>query len=224
MVQQFSLYELLSFVLPGVLIVAVAEWIGVNLWEVVLISFHSEVVVGTLYLLFALVCGGLLHSFTFWLVTSCKWAKKWLYPTVQEMKYDERMRLKIIPYLNKEYQKTIDKSLPLKDSSIPAKDLFDYAYNRLEIAGVLTQVKNFQSLYFLYRNLAVLAVLVALCLGGVLILYSKFLLALGWIVVGFVFCVVCTCGARWFRKKMIMRLFSIYYVYLLSQQSTQPTL
>ncbi len=225
--ERLSLYEFLSFVMPGVVVVEVSRHFLTYLPVSTLMAWHEQSsgwVGGLVYFLLVLGLGCLVHVLTFKCISSLKWYKTLVYPQMQDLKFYGIVKA-AIPFLNEHYAKAHKAKMKQpKTPMTPAKNLFDFAYYYLEAKGKIAQAKNFQGLYFLFRNLVTLAILgVGISVtGGVLLLclYPKeslltdvvVLLVGSLLVMG-----VCTYMARWFRQKMADRVLGTYYAEIVHQ-------
>jgi hypothetical protein len=215
---KLSLYELFSFVIPGGIALHLLNWCSVNILQMGTVFSINDLSSSLTVLLCALFIGVLLHLLTFSLFMKYKSYNQIIYKSVQEINLDE-YTISIIPFLNKEYenskQHTIEK---IENYNVPAQYLFDYAYYYLEVNGKNTQAKNFQSLYFFFRNLFTLSI-IAIFLLFITIMYSAFN-SLGVSIIlktvlyagGFIGVMCITVPvANWLRKKMIITVFGSYY-------------
>lgn len=225
---KLSLYELFSFVIPGGIVLHLLNWCSVNVLNKDLIFSLSDLPNSLIAIVLALFIGVLLHLLTFSVFMRFEIYNQIIYKGVQEINFDEYI-LGIIPFLNKEYERSkqhaIDK---IENYNIPAPYLFDYAYYYLEVNGKNTQTKNFQSLYFFFRNLFTLSI-IAIFLLFVTIVYSAFnslgisLILKTVLYAGCFIGVMCVTipVANWLREKMIITVFGSYYADRVHQTNKQ---
>lgn len=200
---KFSLYDFLSFFLPGVL----AAFIGYQCLPDGVVVFKSlnELTDGLLSLMVALTLGLGVHRLTFGLL-GLDWYKKWLYPPIKTLVSDK------YPDIAKKF-KGLDERFNTKKLS--PDDLFDEAYFYLEFHDKITTAKAFQSMYFFLRNVFTIA-LVLLPFGLLLTLWGDFFLdwkhgfyyTLGLVALLLVLPNI----AVFYRIKMVERIFNSYYV------------
>lgn len=202
---KFSLYDFMSFFLPGVL----AAFVGYQVIPEGVVVFKSlnELTDGLLFLMVALTLGLGIHRLTFGLL-HLKWYKKWLYPSIATLVSDK------YPDVSKKFNELNERFNQQKRSP---DDLFDEAYYYLEYHDKITTAKAFQSMYFFLRNVFTIA-LVLLPLVLLLTLWGEFFF--DW-THGFYY----TLGVLallfglpnitvFYRLKMVERVFFSYYVAL----------
>lgn len=217
--EKLSVYELLSFILPGVVVVELARWgIGAYLGTTINLQVSNLLANGLLYLVIVLLVGCTVHVFTFKILLTCGWFKTIAYKNIQELTLSGLPK-EVIPTLNNRYYERGEKSKDY-DERVPAPDLFDHAYFFLEVEGSLEQAKSFQSIYFLFRNLLAIATIVLpfaviliignLCSGDSMALESSLTL----LCVGLFVSVMLVYVTRWFRIKFVERVFGTYYAYI----------
>lgn len=200
---KFSLYDFLSFFLPGVL----AAFIGYQCLPDGVVVFKSlnELTDGLLFLMVALTLGLAIHRLTFGFL-GIKWYKKWLYPPISTLVANEYTGVSI------KFKELNERFNPKK---ISAGDLFDEAYFYLEYHDKITTAKAFQSMYFFLRNVFTIA-LVLLPLVLLLTLWGDFFLdwkhgfyyTLGIVALLLVLPNITV----FYRIKMVERIFNSYYV------------
>lgn len=227
---KFSIYELFSFIIPGYLAAKIIEYYlrfyGLRLP----FPMEGNLDDNLLMLIVAIVFGVAIHVLTFKIINipSLKRMKWWIYkPEAEYIKSSKFSELPMImPAVKECYEK--DKNHNDSTSEIVISNgkkldyydwTFDFAYCYLEVNDKITQAKNFQSFYFLFRNLFVMSMVHFVILAIlVLVSFAKseysilnwdtlymvlLLVALTWLIV-----VVTT----WLRGKMIERVLWSYYV------------
>jgi hypothetical protein len=219
--EKFSLYELLSFIVPGFMVIFLVNLYAESVMGYKLIENISAInfFESMIYIIASLVVGILFHRLTFALI-NWKWYQKLVYPAVGEIvkKHGE-----IEPVLS-DLEQNYKKMYPEKTIQFDEKyydEIFDLAYYFLEVNDKIGQIKSFQSLYFFFRNMITLAmisfvVVLPLTIFGACIFPAfsichscYFLVAL---LISFLIFVE---PARWLRKKMIVRLFRSYHVFII---------
>lgn len=231
--EKFSIYEFLSFFLPGFL-----GWKAIqhfcSFW-----GFQTPFTIGnstedTLWLLvISLFIGVIVHVFTFQLIQKVGWYKVWVYTPEWKIVNDSDELRRIVPAVKNYYNNikvhqegTSVVVVHPNDYNIQEETyLFDYIYHCLEVNGKIDQTKNFQSLYFLFRNalsiiilyLVVTAVAALLWMLSIINNTQSFDHAHIFSVAILSFSLACIVAARFMRKKMIHRAFWSYYLLIISK-------
>ncbi|MEZ4909376.1 MAG: CRISPR-associated protein Csx27 [Saprospiraceae bacterium] len=227
---KFSIYELFSFIIPGYLSAKIIEYYlrfyGLRLP----FPMEGNLNDNLLMLIVAIVLGVAIHVLTFEIINipSLKRMKWWIYKPADE--YIKSSKFGELPMIMPAVKECYEKDKNHHDSTseiVISNDkkldyydwTFDFAYYYLEVNDKITQAKNFQSFYFLFRNLFVMS-MVHFVILAILVLLSfakpeysilnwntlymvLLLVALTWLIV-----VVTT----WLRSKMIDRVLWSYYV------------
>lgn len=142
---KFSLYDFLSFFLPGVILCFLV-------YQVIPDNAHvfksmGETIDGLVFLGIALVVGLGIHRLSFYFL-NFKIYKNLIYPTVANVAKSKSFKI------------NIDIQQIPNSSNLSLEDLFDEAYFFLEFNDKINTPKNFQSYYFFLRNLFTLSLLV----------------------------------------------------------------
>lgn len=209
---RLSIYELLSFVIPGAIAIEFINFSSVYVLKTTKLITAESFSDGLLFFAIALFIGCLIHIITFKLI-EYRWYKRLVYKPIEEIKNDEYIS-KILPDLKEKCKSA------LNTENICNENLFDSAYYYLEVKEKISQAKNFQSIYFLFRNIVTLALFI-LPANILILLTSLFTvdclltkkviwMIIGNIVIGGLSLIV----AQWFRVKMIDRVFGLYYAEL----------
>ena len=165
---KLSIYELLSFIIPGFLAAKIIEYY-LNFYDLTLpFPIDGKLDDNLLLLVVAIIFGVAIHVLTFKIIgiESFKWLKAWIYkPEIEYIKDSKFGELPMImPAVKKYYEQ--DKNHKDELSKIKVSETaeieyyawtFDFAYYYLEVNDKITQAKNFQSFYFLFRNLFVMS-------------------------------------------------------------------
>ncbi len=219
---KLSLYEILSFVIPGFILVNIIEFYNVMIFKNdAFFNDKSKLEESILIFCLSLFLGILIHILTFrFLKTSrLKWYKKLIFKTPQKISSENDFIKKVIPFLNQDYTNTRkhDENLP-KPNEV-ADNLFDYAYLYLEVNDKITPAKNFQSMYFWFRNMFTIGLfLVPISLIIFIVALLKDTLNDSIIKSFYLFSVtaiitlVLIPTANWLREKLIEKVFWSYYV------------
>jgi hypothetical protein len=184
-----------------------------------------------LMLVVSIILGVAIHVLTFKVInhSKLKWMKAWIYkPETEYIKNSKSGELTMImPSIKKMYEKdkhhnddmsTITLS---NDTTVEYYDwTFDFAYYYLEVNDKITQAKNFQSFYFLFRNLFVMS-MVHFKIMILLVITSFFVSPensiINWntlfmfVLLAIITCLIVTITG-WLRSKMIDRVLWSYYV------------
>jgi hypothetical protein len=225
---RFSIYELLSYIVPGYVAAKILEYY-LQLYDVTFpIPIDGTLDNNLLLLVVAIVLGVAVHVLTFKLM-SFNWFKKLMYQ--KESHYIKNNKdgtlQRIMPAVtdfyisDKKHDDTISEIKFLDDTTFEYNDLtFDLAYYYLEVKDKVTQAKNFQSFYFLFRNLFTISLthflaLLVLWIFG-LLKWSQVNInnwnTLIMVAVLLLFTVLIVIIAQWLRGKMIDRVLWSYYV------------
>ncbi len=209
---RLSIYELLSFVVPGVIAIEFINFSSAYVLKTTKLITAESFSDGLLFFAIALFIGCLIHIITFKLI-EWRWYKRLVYKPIEEIKNDEYIS-KILPDLKEKCKSA------LNTENICNENLFDNAYYYLEVKEKISQAKNFQSIYFLFRNIVTLALfilpanililLTSLFTEDCLLTKKVIWMIIGSIVIGGFSLIV----AQWFRVKMIDRVFGLYYAEL----------
>lgn len=228
---KLSIYELLSFIIPGYIAAKVIEYY---------LSFYSlhlpfpmegNLDDNLLMLVVAIILGVAIHVLTFKIIgiKSLKRWKGWIYKPeaeyIKNSKFGELLMImpavKIMYEKDKLHKDELSKITISEDNTLEYYDwTFDFAYYYLEVNDKITQAKNFQSFYFLFRNLFVMSMIhfVLLIILGIASFFTDdgysilnpftglmvlLLLLLTWLIV---------IVTNWLRGKMIDRVLWSYYV------------
>lgn len=242
---KFSIYELLSFIVPGFVAAKITEYY-LNLYHLKIpLPMDGNLEDNLLLLIVSIVLGLAIHVLTFRMMPYV-WFKASVYP--HEKEYIKKSKGKELPmimpfvtqfYVNDKLHedkaekitipegKVTKQIIDRKETTGKTNDIqdyyewtFDYAYYYLEVKDKLTQAKNFQSFYFMFRNLFSISIVHFLILGILLLVsffgkpedsfWNKntlwmiiFLVVITWLI---------TVIAKFMRGKMIDRVFWSYYV------------
>jgi len=172
---KFSVYELLSFFIPGYISAKIMEYyfklFEIKLPDATAININDNILI----LVMAVFLGIIVHFLTFKLQSKSSLFQKAVYP--KEITYitNNSVLLMILPAITDYYSK--DKKHDDKSESILngadklsySEFMFDFSYYYLEVQDKITQAKNFQSFYFLFRNLFTISLLHFVALGILLI-------------------------------------------------------
>ena len=211
---RLSIYELLSFVIPGTVAVELMNFSAEYVSGKAPLITAGNLSDGLLFFAIALFIGCLIHIITFRLIKR-KWYKKLACTPMDKIKnYDYVER--IFPKLKEEFCKKHS----VENEDISRGEIFDTAYHYLEAQGKISQAKNFQSIYFLFRNIVTLSLFV-LPVSVIFFLASLFMencllslkiigIIIGTLVIGGLSSII----AQWFRVKMTDRIFGLYYAEL----------
>ena len=220
--EKFSLYEVLSFLIPGFLLVSIFQLYHQHVFGCEsLINTNGEFGKNLILVCISLFAGIMLHVVNSWLLELrfFKWMQNKIYPDVQVLCANNEFVTRVIPYLNQEYKRLRKHDEPDCSENIPAKNLFDFAYYYLEVNNKIAAAKSFQSLYFWFRNMYVLsflllpisiAIVAIALLGDYKITQSQWAIKIA--LLNLVLPFLIRPIAVWLRKKMIDKVFWGYYL------------
>lgn len=216
---KFSLYEFLSFVVPGFIALQIVEFFNSSIFEQApLLSFESNIQESFVLFCLSLFAGIFVHIITFKMI-KYRWYEQIIYKSTQDITLKSTFIQRVIPFLNDDYKKTRrhEEKDPKGNESAP--NLFDFAYYYLETNDKITPAKNFQSLYFWLRNmftlfLMTIPVIFLLWLGSFFIesIEDKTTLLFCFLISITAITIIVVPMANWLREKLVSKIFWGYYV------------
>lgn len=218
--EKFSLYEILSFFIPGFILNFILQCYLQYVFSFpVFLNFERNIEENILLICFLIFTGIILHIFTFYLIKKIKWFKIVIMPSVQQISVQKENIQKIIPFLNEEYQKIKKHNENIENKNEAIHYLFDFAYYYLEVNDKITAAKNFQSLYFWFRNMFTISLILiptsitiwiyTLCSN---FSYSQQNNSLFIMLLNFICFIFIILSARWLRIKTIEKVLWGYYI------------
>lgn len=223
---KLSLYEILSFMVPGYILISIVELYNQLVFSGnPLFNIKSDVEKSMLYLALSLFVGLAIHIFTFELIKLSEkkkqifgWYNRIVYQTVQSLSKNNEFLIKIIPFLNKEYRKISKHDEDAVKESKAEYYLFDIAYFYLETNDKITASKNYQSLYFWFRNMFTISLfLIPFSLIVWIISFSdnftseERCYALAILTLNSFLIFIISIITRWLRKKFVIKVLYSYY-------------
>lgn len=219
---KLSLYEILSFVIPGFILVFIT-----NFYTDCIFNFgnfldtSNDISKSLLLVAISLFLGILIHIITFrFLKTSrLKWYKKLIFKSVQDISVTNAFIQRVIPFLNDEYKKIRKHHEEPVNANEAEANLFDFAYLYLEVNDKITPAKNFQSMYFWFRNMFTMSII--LVPASILLYCLTYYLdlsegqknyALWIIIINIILGIMIIPTANWLREKLIEKVLWSYYV------------
>jgi hypothetical protein len=219
---KLSLYEMLSFVLPGFIVFKIIEFYNFHIFKNETF-FDDENKIEDSVLLFcvSLFLGIVIHILTFRLLKTSrlKWFKKLIFKTVHDLSIDNGLIQKTIPFLNKEYIRLREHQEEKVNENQIENNLFDFAYIYLEVNDKIAASKSFQSLYFMFRN--VFTILLLLLPISTIILISTWLndynelqikSQIILIAITIIIALIIIPTANWLREKLVEKVLWSYFV------------
>lgn len=227
--EKLSLYEILSFVVPGYVLLELSKWFG-SFFIDANFKLDESLSNSLLQFIIALFLGIIIHVLTFKIFMKIKWYKDLIYKSVQKISVENDFIQKAIPFLNEHYiahRKHTEK--PVNENEAE-NNLFDYAYYYLEINDKIAAAKSFQSLYFLFRNFFTITLFfLPISVITILILYTQnyccclqrtaltaFILL---IIIAFILVYI----GRWLREKTVEKVIWSYYVAITHEENNNKT-
>jgi hypothetical protein len=206
--EKITVYELMAYLIPGYLLIYLGDKLFHPIHNIH-IAATNDLTSNIVYFIASLVLGIFLHL----LVDNMKeQIKNLFYKPVGNIIEDAKFPYpSIYEDLKSEY-KTTSGIVPEITSEGYPKNLFDYAYHYLEVNNKISSVKNFQSLYYLMRNLFFI-----FCIYFIILLFtlcfssdkSEWLQPFCLLGIGIIILLMC---ARFLRKKYVMKTLWNYYV------------
>ncbi len=158
--EKFSLYEILSFLIPGFILIKIILMYQQFVFGVSdFINMESKFEENILLICLSLFAGVVLHFFSFKLCKrkGLKWIENIIMPGWKKVS-DKNESIKIIiPFLNKEYNR-LQKHFEVTDKNKVDQHLYDFAYYYLEVNDKISAAKSFQSLYHWFKNMYIISV------------------------------------------------------------------
>lgn len=198
---KLSLYEFLSFFLPGI----TAMYIVYQLipGEYYFLKTTTNLLDGLMISIVALIAGLLIHRISFlWL--RYKWYQWLVYPSVNAFVAKNREDLRL-------YYSKLKENVEHKNDT--PGELFDKAYYYLECNDKINTAKMFQGMYFCLRNLVTLCLIMIPAISISLIFYPR-KIAVVFIIILCISSIIISAIAHFYRGKMIVRIFANYYMAL----------
>lgn len=213
MMDKLTLYEIFSYLVPGYFLLYFADYFSTNVLGCFpFLDIQDSVEKNIFNLLLAIFLGISFHMVSFFFKEK-KIIKKLIYQEVDDY-VNKKEDLQNI----REFIKTY-----LQKNSFTISDYFDVAYYYLEVNDKITFAKNFQSIYFLLRNvfsigLVLLVLQLVICGFSFFGWYSYDWYAAVWYFLFTLFLLfVLIKPAQFYRGKMIDRILWSYYSILKSK-------
>ena len=197
---KFSIYEFMSFFLPGVLLSFLAIQLLPN--SLLFLNPVSELIDGLLFTIISLILGLVVHRITFLLLT-LSWYQKLIAPPIEAiLKNNDDFLKDNYEKLNKKHNK----------KEVTAATLFDKAYYYLEYHDKIATTKMFQSMYFFLRNATTISIISIPLLLLMIIFSIEKNLVLKLLFINILSFPLIVYTARFYRTKMVDRVFNSYIV------------
>lgn len=220
--EKLSLYEILSYVIPGFILIAITEIYNESVFGNPSLYDHDGKFEDSIMLfILSLFVGIIIHIITFRILktSKLKWYKKLIFKTVQELSTNNEYIQKTIPFLNEEYIKLRKHQEEPVGENQAENNLFDFAYIYLEINDKIGPAKSFQSLYFWFRNMFTITLLLV-PISILIYLVSVFRdfnsdeqkMALIIVVSNIIIGLLIVPTANWLREKLVEKIMWSYYV------------
>ncbi|MBX2907970.1 MAG: hypothetical protein KF744_18130 [Taibaiella sp.] len=246
--EKVSINDLLSLLLPGLFLFVSGMLLNdlcphyfiVDLHNVLSTVKESDVFSTIFFLLVCIICGAVVQGVTYFFISSHTqvWYNRLtgLYTSPGHL-FCRMVKLhSFIGFYNRDCMRVFNHSyntspaVPVTGELAIKKqdDYFDYIYYYMVTHNKIDESRSQQNFYFLFRNLFTVCALMSVC---AIFLFATFsllrgaatwrLLATGiaYLVVGYAVFVPL---ARWYRKRMVQRLFYQYYI-LRNSNSEQTT-
>lgn len=159
---KFSIYELLSFLVPGFISLYLINDFIFHLTSYEYLFTWSGYEENLMIAILSLIIGLTIHYILTPFLLKIKFLEKLLIPSIQSIKYNPFIK-SIIPFLNETYKSDKKHSAKFYEKDdVPAENLFDFAYFYLESNQKIAPTKNFQSIYFFIKNMFTIVLIVSL--------------------------------------------------------------
>lgn len=200
---KFSLYDFMSFFMPGVLSLYIGFHYIPKQW--IVFNAMSDFISGLMFTLLAIVIGLIIHRITNYLLYDIE--AKWF--SVLVHKPIDKIALADVSNIKPNYNRILLNHNP---NNLNGVELFSEAYFFLEYQDKIATVKSFQSMHFFLRNIILIQFITIPFFVVFLITDYQFKITLEMlisVVIAFPF-VLWT--SNFFRKKMVERVFNTFYV------------
>lgn len=224
---KFSLYDVLSIILPGIVALLLLGMLDSEFHFVYYIALHpwfkKDVVQAFLLVIGGLVTGSALHIITMRLIQKKRFAGITGVYTDTVVLFKQFADLQFtIPVMNTKCMEVYNKQYLEANGAATSvsNEFYSYIYYYLEVNENTRFPFTFQAFYFFYRNLFVLALIfMPVCI---------FTFVYKWVTTGFPLHVViylllnllavflCRYMAIWYRKQMVKKMFWAFYVAIAS--------
>jgi hypothetical protein len=205
--EKFSIYEFMSFFLPGVAMVCVTLQLLPAMGGYV--HHLSPLADGLMFTMISLLAGLAIHQLTFMLL-NFKWYKKLTYKSVLQITKENPEDIKVnFDKINKFYN----------EESLDSEYLFDKAYYYLEYKDKIATAKTFQGMYFFLRNLVTIClVFLPMFVGAIICTNGYYLFIIG-VFFSIILIFVLSFMAGFYRRQMVKRIFNTFYIALEIEKS-----
>lgn len=221
--EKFSLYEILSFFLPGFVVIEVVLLYQKYVfgYESLLFNPDSKIGDSLIFICLSLFAGIIIHIFTFWLLGSKKenYFKRKIMPSVREITTKSKSIQITLPILFDEYKLLNKDNTELTKEKDDVDNLFHFAYFYLETNNKISAAKNFQSLYFWFRNMFIISCfLTPISILMFAIAFTKNYAcyridsAIIIMIANIIMLIIVSPAARWLRVKFIEKIFWSFYI------------
>jgi hypothetical protein len=227
--EKLSLYEILSYVIPGFILIAIVEIYNQYVFENLPLYNHQGKFEDSIILFISsLFLGIIIHIITFRMLKKSKnkciqkFKKSYqtlIYKSPQALSASNKEIQKIIPFLNREYIRLRKHQEEAVGENQAENNLFDFAYIYLEIHDKIAPAKSFQSLYFWFRNMFTISLLLVpfSILIYILTVINGFYMhqqktAILFFFLNVVFGLIVIPIANWLREKLVHKIMWSYYV------------
>lgn len=223
---KLSLYEILSFMVPGYILISIAELYNQLVFsKSPFFDIDNDISESIIYIAVSLFVGIAIHIFTFRLISFSgkrkkmfDWYNNIAKQSVKSFSKKSKLLEKIIPFLDEEYQRITKHKTKAVNKGEIEENLFDITYFYLETNDKITASKNYQSLYFWFRNMFTISLF--LIPFSLIMWIISFLdnftreeqcYALTILITNFVLIFIISPITRWLRKKFVTKVLFSYY-------------
>ncbi|WP_452222840.1 type VI-B CRISPR accessory protein Csx27 [Lacinutrix chionoecetis] len=200
---KFSLYDFMSFFMPGVLALYIGFHFIPKQW--VVFNTISEFVSGLMFTLLAIVIGLIIHRITNFLLYDIE--AKWFTALVR--KPIDKIAIDDVKYIKPNFDNIMQN---YNRKNLSGIEMFSEAYFFLEYQDKISTVKSFQSMHFFLRNIIIIQLISMPFFIAFLIADYQFKIALEMLVLTILTFPLVLWTSRFFRKKMVERVFNTFYV------------
>lgn len=200
---KFSLYDFMSFFMPGVL----ACYISLHFIPTEWLNFKefTDFISGLIFTLIAIIVGLINHTITNYLIF--KKEIKWLSFLVR--KPIDQIAIDNVKYIKTNYENIMR---DYNTNRLTGVEMFSEAYFFLEYQDKISAVKSFQSMHFFLRNIITIQLVFLPFLIGFLFAGYHTKVTITLLVITIISFPFILWSSNFFRKKMVERVFNTFYV------------
>lgn len=208
--EKLSLYDLLSFLLPGA-VAATLLYFGFLENQHFDFSKINDQLASVIFIAVSFFIGSIIH-FAFDIKPFKVLIRiLGLYEKIPDIYYQNKIELK--SYVKETFIEDLKQfeKYGIKDDSNKIEHLWSKIYYKLEAEEKITTPKSFQSFYFFFRNIASICIITIVVAAIMVIIKGISDTRIITLVIAFIVLVLSILAGRMHRRKMVDRMFWTYY-------------